>query len=313
MKKTKIEWADVVWNPVTGCTKVSEGCRNCYAERLAKRFWGERKFADVQCHPDRLAETDHFGTNPKRVFVNSMSDLFHPDVPMEFIGEAITEMISHPTHTFMVLTKRPQRMLEVMRWYGLDLIKDGRNIWWGVSAENQEMADKRIPLLLQVPAAVRFVSCEPLLGPVDLTHLYGGISIGENIDLCVDALAGKYDAAWAGRKTRTYSRLAELNAGKLDWVICGGESGPHARPMHPDWVRSLRVQCLAAKVPFFFKQWGEWAPDCLCDTPEPCRTIPRPQPGLMGCMFRCGKKNAGRELDGRTWDEYPAGVQGGKE
>jgi len=278
MKKTKIEWADVVWNPVTGCTKVSEGCRNCYAERLAKRFWGERKFTDVRCHWERLAETDHFGTKPKRVFVNSMSDLFHPDVPTVFVAEVITEMIVHPTHTFMVLTKRPQQMLEVFQYYGASLIQDARNIWWGVSAENQATANERIPLLLNAPVAVRFVSCEPLLGPVDFVGGMHGGKIDEPID----------------------------PVGRIDWVICGGESGPNARPMHPDWVRGLRDQCSAADVPFFFKQWGEWAPDCLCDTPKPCREIERPQPGRMGCMFRCGKKNAGRELDGRTWDEYPA-------
>ncbi|HOD06173.1 MAG TPA: phage Gp37/Gp68 family protein [Anaerolineaceae bacterium] len=286
MKKTKIEWADVVWNPVTGCTKVSDGCRNCYAERLAKRFWGERKFTDVRCHPERLAEADKFGKTPQRVFVNSMSDLFHPDVTMGFVCDVITEMIVHPTHTFMVLTKRPDQMLDVMRYYGASLIQDARNIWWGVSAENQATADERIPLLLKAPVAVRFVSCEPLLGPVDFRLKKGSY--------VTNALTGFMTTA-----------AEPMLGNKLDWVICGGESGPNARPMHPDWVRDLRDQCNAAGVPFLFKQWGEWAPDCLCDTPTPCREIDRPQPGLMGCMFRCGKKNAGRELDGRTWDEYP--------
>jgi protein gp37 len=305
MKKTKIEWADVVWNPVTGCTKVSEGCRNCYAEGIARRFWGERKFTDVRCHPERLAETDKFGKTPKRIFVNSMSDLFHPDVTMGFVCDVITEMIVHPTHTFMVLTKRPKQMLEVMDYYGESLIRDARNIWWGVSAENQATADERIPLLLEAPVAVRFVSCEPLLGPVNLTRIkWREIPIDpENYRFG----AAAPDTLWSMRNA-LYSRPSdEFNqelAG-IDWVICGGESGQNARPMHPDWVRGLRDQCIYADVPFFFKQWGEWAPDCLCDTPTPCREIDRPQPGLMGCMFRCGKKNAGRELDGRTWDEYP--------
>jgi len=130
------------------------------------------------------------------------------------------------------------------------------------------------------------VSCEPLLGPVDFRLKKGSY--------VTNALTGFMTTA-----------AEPMLGNKLDWVICGGESGPNARPMHPDWVRDLRDQCNAAGVPFLFKQWGEWAPDCLCDTPTPCREIDRPQPGLMGCMFRCGKKNAGRELDGRTWDEYP--------
>ncbi len=287
MKKTQIEWADVVWNPVTGCTKVSDGCRNCYAERLAKRFWGERKFADVRCHWERLAETDHFGTNPKRVFVNSMSDLFHPDVPMVFIGEAITEMISHPTHTFMVLTKRPQRMLEVMEWYGPDLIKDGRNIWWGVSAENQATADERIPLLLEAPVAVRFVSCEPLLGPVNFTVKHGHYE--------TNYLAGYMTTA------------AEPNHFRgIDWVICGGESGQNARPMHPDWVRGLRDQCIAAGVPFFFKQWGAWLP--VSQSGNGWGNIPKNAniTQIGSTQFAgVGKKAAGRELDGQMWNQYP--------
>ena len=277
MNTTKIEWADVVWNPVTGCTKVSEGCRNCYAEGIAKRFWGERKFSDVQCHPERFNALGRLGKTSKRVFVNSMSDLFHKDVPLDFISEVFAEMAVHPLHTFIVLTKRPQRMAEAVDYFGGDLWRGYKNIWLGVSVENQQAADERIPYLLQTPAPVRFVSCEPLLGPVDLVKGMHGGKVDEPID----------------------------PVSRIDWAICGGESGPHARPMHPDWVRSLRDQCQAARVPFFFKQWGEWAPDCLCDTPEPCLTIVRPQPGLMGCMFRCGKKAAGDLLDGREWHEYP--------
>ncbi len=292
MGKTKIEWCDEVWNPVTGCTKVSEGCRNCYAERIAKRFWGERPFSAVQCHADRLDAPLHW-RKPHRVFVNSMSDLFHPDVPDRFIGWVFSRMGMAKNHTFMSLTKRPERMKDFLR--GLPALK---NVWLGVSVENQQTADERIPLLLETPAAVRFVSIEPMLGPVDI-----GMSIA-SCDCCdrwssrwvktnrvirpdirgfssAIAFPGIYRAqsnrhgalsvetpgVLLGIKPREFEALP-----KLDWVICGGESGTGARPMHPDWARSVRDQCQGAQVPFFFKGWG---------------------------------KPAGRLLDGREWNEFP--------
>ncbi|HWR66089.1 MAG TPA: phage Gp37/Gp68 family protein [Bellilinea sp.] len=301
MTKTTIEWADEVWNPVTGCTKVSQGCKNCYAERVAERFWGERKFTDVRMHPERLEDPLHW-KKPRRVFVNSMSDLFHPDVPFDFIDRVFAVMALCPQHTFLVLTKRPERMVAWFRdissttrstwvWSEMGRLLNANkvrypewplpNVWMGVSVEDQKAADERIPLLLQTPAAVRFISAEPLLGPVDLRRgIYSTSPDGESRGTSVEG---------------------------LNWVICGGESGSNARPMHPDWVRGLRDQCQAAGVPFFFKQWGEWAPDCLCDTKEAHKTIDRPQPGHIGCMFRCGKKAAGRLLDGHEWNEYPGG------
>jgi len=304
MTKTKIEWATDVWNPVTGCTKVSQGCKNCYAETIAKRFWGERKFTDVRLEYDRLDIPRHW-RKPRRVFVNSMSDLFHDKVEHKdslFVRGVFNVMRETPQHTYIVLTKRPENMQQFMSDY-----PPPRNVWLGVSVEDQKAADERIPLLLQTPATVRFVSCEPLLGPVDLTRLYGQISIGGHADLTVDGLNGRYAAAWCGRDTLTKKPLNEIGAGKLDWVICGGESGPGARPMHPDWARSLRDQCQAAGIKYFFKQWGEWAPDCFCTTKEAHKTIERPQPGHIGCMFRCGKQRAGRLLDGVEWNEYPGG------
>jgi protein gp37 len=223
MTKTTIEWCDEVWNPVTGCQKVSAGCKNCYAERIASRFWGARKFTDVMIHPERLDAPKRW-KKPHRVFVNSMSDLFHPTVPFDFIGDVYDEMICHPKHTFIVLTKRPQRMLEFSNWYGL--MPEATNVWLGVSVENQQAADERIPLLLQTPAAVRFVSVEPMLGPVNLGNF-----------LCKDYSEGR------------------LTLGRyLDWVIAGCESGPGARPFSMDWARDLRDQCVSANVPFFFKQ-----------------------------------------------------------
>ncbi len=250
MGKTSIEWTDETWNPVTGCTKVSPGCAHCYAERLFPRAYGkDRKFTDIQLHPERLSKPLHW-RKPRLVFVNSMSDLFHEDVPVRFIDKIFAVMGLAPKHTFQVLTKRPDRM----RAYCCDPASFGRvmalsaelidkidgvsqriehrddglpgfqlpNVWLGVSVEDQKRVDKRIPPLLETPAAVRFVSAEPLLGPVDF---------GEAMD-------------------------------QIDWVIVGGESGPGARPMDPGWVRFIHEQCLTtgAGIPFFFKQWGGRTP-----------------------------------------------------
>jgi protein gp37 len=258
MAKTRIEWADKVWNPVTGCTKVSEGCRNCYAEVIANRFWGERKFTDVQCHPDRLGIPSHW-RKPSKIFVNSMSDLFHEDVPDDFIREVFSAMYlpENRKHTFIVLTKRPERMRNMIH-YAPDL---GNHIWLGVSVENQAAADERIPLLLQTPAAVRFVSVEPMLERVDLSKVWVDYLSGWTADTAMDK----------NGDPESYQVQTE----KLDWVICGGESGVHARP-HPPLidVHFLKEQCVSAGVPFFLKQmWGKKTP----------------------------------ELDGQIWDQYPGG------
>lgn len=233
MAKTTIDWCDYVWNPVTGCSKVSEGCRNCYAEKIAHRFWGERKFTEVQCHHDRLEIDLNKWPLGKKIFVNSMSDLFHDDVPFEFIFDVLRIIRKCFDQTFIVLTKRPERMVKFFDWlYGQPYVNRGgvlANLWLGVSVEDQKTADERIPFLFQIPATVRFVSCEPLLAPVNL----------------------------------------RLGCYRVEWVICGGESGPQARPVNSDWVRGLRDQCLAADVPFFFKQWGpNKKAGCLIDGVE---------------------------------------------
>ena len=286
MTKTSIEWATDVWNPVTGCTKVSQGCKNCYAERIAERFWGERKFTDVQLHPERLEDPLHW-KKTRRVFVNSMSDLFHPDVPDIFINRLLYLMeVGAPQHQYLILTKRPDRMRNYFKG-----VSPAKNIWLGVSVEDQKTADERIPLLLQTPAAVRFVSAEPLLDPVDLSA-YLPLAKSDIRGLVYSPVGGPF----------------------LDWIICGGESGPHARPMHPDWARSLRDQCFAAGVPFFFKQWGEWLPVSqslhlsagkIADVPYHCWDAD-PKPASAHSV-RVGKKAAGRLLDGREWNEYPGG------
>ena len=231
---TRIEWTDEIWNPVTGCSHVSEGCRNCYAERLALRKlqpydtglpWTKQNAeANVKLHPERL-EIPLRWKRPRRVFVNSMSDLFHEHVPVEFVDCVFKSMAFCLHHTFQVLTKRPERMCVYAKGgverAGLVRSWPLPNVHLGVSVENQETVGKRIPLLLETPAAVRFVSAEPLLGLIDLSpHIKAGAGI--------------------------------------DQVIVGGESGPGARPMHPQWARSIRDQCIEMGVAFFFKQWGEW-------------------------------------------------------
>lgn len=230
MNKTRIAWTDYTWNPVTGCTPVSEGCTRCYCRALERRFgWPTA----VTLHPERLDEP--YGKRKGRVFCCSMSDLFHPDVPTEFIRRVFDVMAYCRHLTFQVLTKRPERMLHLLA-YGDHLACDSAehhrlltmmplpNVWLGVTAENQARADERIPLLLQVPAAVRFVSVEPMLGPV-------------------------YLAQWLSLNYR-----GERRRDGIDWVICGCESGPKRRPMEMDWARWLRDQCQATDVPYFFKQ-----------------------------------------------------------
>lgn len=251
MTTTSIEWTDVTWNPVTGCTKVSAGCKNCYAEGVAKRFWAKqcppvegrpRSFTDVQCHADRLDAPMRW-RKPRRVFVNSMSDLFHERVPDRFIDQVFATMALCPQHTFQVLTKRPERMRRLLSDPGrLSCIAqeaayldgDGSmrvsmplpNVWLGVSVEDDLAADERIPLLFRTPAALRFLSCEPLLGPIGLGYTFAPAYVGVG------------------------------GSPVVGWVIVGGESGPRARACDVAWIRSIAEQCKAAGVPCFVKQLG---------------------------------------------------------
>lgn len=257
MGDTKIEWATKTWNPVTGCSKVSQGCKHCYAETQANRFWGERSFTDVQCHSDRLEQPFHW-RKPQRVFVNSMSDLFHEDLSPEFIADVFAVMAACKRHTFLVLTKRPEKMkrlvgsgpdglvalwdIKAEAYFGVDCNRYPLdNVWLGVSAEDQATADERIPLLLDTPAAVRFVSYEPALGPVD----FAARVVVDDFD--VEPLTGRWVDRW-GQTGGSYPRV--------DWIIVGGESGPKARPFDLAWARQTIVQCRAAGVPVFVKQVG---------------------------------------------------------
>lgn len=230
---SRIEWTDATWNPVTGCTKVSPGCKNCYAERLAARLlaMGNPRYSngfDVTLHEDQI-ELPLRWKKPKRIFVNSMSDLFHENIPDEFIRKVFSVMNQAHWHVFQVLTKRAERLSELA-----DSLPWSPNIWQGVSVEDQKHTS-RIDRLRHVSSAIRFLSIEPLLGPIN-----------------------------------------ELKLDGVDWVIVGGESGPHFRPVKPEWVRAIRNTCLASGVPFFFKQWG----------------------GRIA-------KSGGRLLDERFWDEMP--------
>jgi protein gp37 len=257
---SKIEWTDETWNPVTGCTEVSPGCDHCYAKTFAERWRGtaghhfENGF-DLTLRPERLDQPMKW-RRPRRVFVNSMSDLFHVGVPSGFIGAVFHTMCVAEEHTFQILTKRPERMRRVVPEYYASRRGDNplRNVWLGVSVESNDYA-WRVDMLRETPAAVRFLSIEPMLGPIDKVSFEG-----------------------------------------IDWVIVGGESGHGARPMNPAWVRDVRDRCVAAGIPFFFKQWGEHTPHAwtLDGTDFPNN------------MARVGKARAGRELAGRTWDEFPA-------
>ena len=339
--KTKIEWTDATWNPVTGCTKVSTGCDHCYAETIATRFFGTPLYPngfEVTLRPERLDQPIRW-KRPRRIFVNSMSDLFHADVPDDYIAQVFAVMAIASRHTFQVLTKRHGRMKALLNSrdfyatvrghlrntygfsevdaFGTDLFPL-LNVWLGVSVEDQKTADLRIPLLLDTPAAVRFLSCEPLLGPVDLR---------DHVDRWTEDDLGTCDwgncnsASVALRRDYAHDptdvhMLSVCAAHRgIDWVIVGGESGPGARPMHPSWALSLRDQCVAASVPFPFKQWGEWKPTerlgaGVLDDPREAYAEVVDDGKLQfiewrRIMCRVGKKAAGRELDGRTWDEYP--------
>ena len=257
---TAIEWTDATWNPVTGCSKVSPGCAHCYAETLSLR-WGRSAYPwieahaaqNVVLHPERLDHPRRW-RKASRVFVNSMSDLFHEQIPDEYVFRVLETIADCPQHIFQVLTKRPERMRELVQSYmareGLD--SPLPNLWLGVSVENQRWARTRIPVLLEVAAAVRFLSCEPLLGAVDLR------------DWVDFAPSGRPPAASGSRIEETrVAHDASVTRSKSDglarreilhWIIVGGQSGPKHRPIDMNWVRAIRDQCQAARVAFFFEQ-----------------------------------------------------------
>jgi len=334
---TKIEWTEKTWNPVAGCTWASAGCDHCYAAGMTRRLeaMGQADYAglttakhfngQIRTLPAKLAIPLQ-RRKPTMWFVNSMSDLFHKGVPVEFIDQVFAVMAITRQHTFQILTKRPERMAEYFaagrgpesayghfsdasrrvreianqladqqRQAGVNGAKHWcanntngvwplRNVWLGTSVENQEQADKRIPHLLQVPAAVRFLSIEPLLGAIELSDVT--------------------------RRADAVQVLGKPALQGIDWIIVGGESGPGARPMHPDWARSLRDQCTAAGVPFFFKQWGEWLPHCQSQYVGSHFSERGHKFDVDHLATRVGKQAAGRLLDGREWNEMPEVIRG---
>jgi len=262
--RTKIEWADSTWNPVRGCTKVSAGCKNCYSERFAERWRGikghpfEQGF-DVRLVPEAL-EIPRRWRKPRRIFVNSMSDLFHVGVPDKFISDVFSVIQEERRHTFQVLTKRPKRMMEWLRGEN-DCEAHERwpisyperwplpNLWLGVSVEDQRSAEERIQWLLDTPAAHRFLSIEPMLGPVDLTRIE-----------MLKPRPPHGPGAWLNCLTGHIAGPDDVLDHRIDWVIVGGESGPCARPMNAQWACDVVRQCRAAGVKVFVKQLGTaWA------------------------------------------------------
>ena len=322
---SKIEWTTHTFNPWWGCSRVSPGCRFCYADRDAQRYghqlWrrnGERRMlseANWQ-RPVKWNREAQKSGETVRVFCASMADVFedHPDVAEA--RERLWSLIENtPFLTWQLLTKRPENIARMVPW-GQGKREWPRNVWAGTSAESQPWAEKRIPLLVEAArgASVLFVSAEPMLGPLDLSQWLMPLAPGCNCGAGPDGYYGAHE------------RYCGLEQPLIDWVICGGESGPKARIMHPLWARSLRDQCQDVGVAFLFKQWGEWSPRGnpewpLGDTwknprrhllvsPADGKTKPFGQFTGLGdegwaFMNRTGKKVAGRMLDGRTWDEFP--------
>ncbi|RUU41464.1 phage Gp37/Gp68 family protein [Mesorhizobium sp. M6A.T.Ca.TU.002.02.2.1] len=345
--KSAIEWTDATWNPIVGCSILTPGCTHCYAMGMAARI--EAMTAALQAKggtgaphyngttrkvngkavwtgklamaPEHILTEPLTWRTPRRIFVNSMGDLFHEDVPDEWIDKVFAIMALAPQHTFQVLTKRAKRMREYLtgsqpdhrivaaqtqlnfripqhyQWPHMPLL----NVWLGVSAERQQEAEERVHQLIHTPAAIRFVSAEPLLGPLDFTSLCTG-------HYFIDALAGrKYHDAPEGVHNATEA------CAKVDWIIVGGESGAGARPMHPAWARSIRDQCATAGVPFFFKQWGEFAPAFGLDlrptglpwSGESQTAVARGTATAQQATRRFGKRRAGRLLDGIEHNAMP--------
>jgi len=284
------------WNPIVGCSKVSPGCDNCYAEKMAMRipYMLEKSKSETYYAYSNVVNkqgwnghtclnTDHIDNplqwkSPRMIFVCSMSDLFHKNVPCNWINQVMQVIRQCPQHLFIILTKRPENIKDKMTG------DFPENVWLGVTAENQEMANKRIPILLQIKAAKRFVSIEPMLGPIDF----------DEFNMIVDVNGKKSFIAW-------------YNEG-INWIICGGESGSKARPLHPDWVRSIRNQCKKAGTAFFFKQWGEWLPMDHTNEDQYFKSKRSIEVGYSystNTMFRVGRKTAGDILDGEEFKEWP--------
>ena len=327
---TRIGYLDATWNSIKGCSHVSSGCENCWAERQAARFSkpGEhfhgltkngRWVGEAKLYEKELYKPFHW-RRPRRIGVCFMGDLFHGSVSGEDVAKVFAVMAKAKQHTFLVLTKRPDRMLEFLQWAGqrvcpsealYDYIEDDveinydtdivswplPNVWLGVSVEDQETADQRVPVLLQCEAVLHYVSAEPLLGHIEWGHSIHHCHAGRDGECYWPSCPQTRD-----NEPHKTGRSCPYNDWETDeedpspprlgWVICGGESGPCARPIQPEWVRSIRDQCKSAKVPFYFKQWGEFVPYEI-------------ELGGSITYRKIGKRLAGRTLDGKIHDAIP--------
>ena len=311
-EKTEIVWCDSTFNPWIGCTKVGPGCDHCYAEadfgaRKGRAVWGpgeprSRTSAANWALPLRWERKheEFFREHGRRqrVFCASLADVFDNEVDPAWRAELFALIWWTPHLDWLLLTKRIGNVPKMIDASDMDARGIPPNVWLGATICNQEEADRDIPKLLATPASRRFLSMEPLLGPVDLRRVceFSSGALGR----FVDSLVGhRWDeSGYAGGGPPLATDPPDIP--RLDWVIVGGESGPHARPMHPDWVRGLRDQCAAAGVPFTFKQWGEYVEWTGAESPSPSRRMPDMTP-----MVLVGKKAAGRLLDGREWDGVP--------
>ena len=384
---TSIEWATHSWNPIVGCDVCSPGCANCYAmgqaarlldkpgshyEGTTKRVNGKPVWTGkVAMAPEHILLAPLGWRKPRLIFVNSMSDLFHESIPDHEIDRVFAVMALTRQHTYLVLTKRSQRMRQYMNesWRSGDRLPDHDverrvneaarqideesarkanllsehglppmscwplpNVWMGVSVEDQRRAEERIPDLQSTLAALRWISGEPLLGSLDLRNIRNHTFYGRGVIDALEGISGVRadDGSWLRTEYEPVGRPGEkartdpVRVPRLNWVVVGGESGRDARPMHPDWARSVRDQCQAAGVPHFFKQWGEFRPDTdlmnppgkavcmdrrgrIVEAPASVHDFPWPRSHADGWVWmrRVGKKRAGRLLDGREWNEVP--------
>ena len=294
-KNSKIQWTHHTFNPWWGCTKVSLACKHCYAEawsrRVGSNLWGSatrrRFFGDIHWRePIRWNKESERHRQRKRVFCASMGDVFEARADLDPWRRRLWTLIEDtPWLDWLLLTKRPANVETMVPWRSVW----PHNVWFGITAETQELARQRIPILVRHPAVVKFVSCEPLLGPIELTQW----------------LSHDSEKAWRQCDSSSFVQ-PEGNGNRIHWVIVGGESGSSARPMHPSWVRSLRDQCLSVGIPFHFKQWGCWRP---LENRSHSRLFTielEDHRGEAVTLVRRGKRVNGRDLDGRTWDGVPA-------
>jgi len=314
---SKIQWCDKTINPVIGCKKISPACDNCYAITMSRRLQSMklRGYDGVVAKnkeevmdwtgrlnfvPSELLKPKQW-KKPKRIFLGSMTDIFHKDIEDQWLSEILNMIIDNPTHVFMILTKRADVMEKRMKeWYTSSKNKVIKNLWLGVTVENQEQAISRVPYLLHTIASKRFVSVEPLLEEINLSMLITENG-GDRLRTVIDPIITGTHTVWDGAKL-----IIETDFNKLDWVIVGGESGSKARPMDPNWVLSIKEKCEQGEVPFFFKQWGEYIDESQITHKEQYKgnTFSFLTNGAL-VLYRCGRKLAQDLINGKQYHAFP--------